>query len=125
MAKEDAERYGRWLPDRFEMNASLPTLPAAVYATHIAPRISTQRSCFTVHGSQLDGLEQLAKEHGSKLIKAVIPGNCIRRVKQELVTCGIDEVTIYPDLDGLGRLLTTVLKIESSRIWLAAPGTKD
>jgi hypothetical protein len=125
MADEDAKRYDPWLPNRFDPKASLPNLPAAVYANHIAPRISTQRSCFTVHGSQIDGLEQLAKEHESKLVKAIVPGSCIQRVKQELVTCGIDEVTIYPDLDGLGRLLTTVLRIESSQIWLAAAGTKN
>jgi hypothetical protein len=45
--------------------------------------------------------------------------------QQELVTCGIDEVTIYPDLDGLGRFLTTVLKIESGQIWMASGGTKN
>jgi FRG domain len=69
MADQDAKRYDPWLPKRFDPNASLPDLPAAVYASHIAARI--------------------------------------------------DEVTIYPDLDGLGRFLTAVLKIESSGIWVA------
>jgi hypothetical protein len=82
MADEDAKRYDPWLPNRFDPKASLPNLPAAVYANHIAPRISTQRSCFTVHGSQIDGLEQLAKEHESKLVKAIVPGSCIQRVSR-------------------------------------------
>jgi hypothetical protein len=34
-------------------------------------------------------------------------------IREQLVTSGIDEVTIYPDLDGLGRFLTTVLKMEA------------
>lgn len=42
MAKRDAERYDRWLPERFDLDASLPRLPAAVYASHIAAGISTQ-----------------------------------------------------------------------------------
>jgi hypothetical protein len=119
MAKEDAKRYNRWLPDRFKPKANIPALPAAVYASHIAPRISTQRSCFTVHGSQIDGLERLANEQESRLIKVVINGNSVERIRQQLVTYGIDEVTIYPDLDGLGRSLTTVLKVESREIWVA------
>jgi hypothetical protein len=126
MAEEDAKRYDPWLPPRFGLAATLPNLPAAVYASHIAPRISTQRSCFTVHGNQLDGLEQLANEKESKLLKVVIPSASIQRIKQQLVISGIDEVTIYPDLDGLGRFLTTVLKVESNQIWFAGtpPKTK-
>ncbi len=119
MADEDAKRYGQWLPKRFDPKASLPGLPAAIYSSHISPRISTQRSCFTVHGARLDGLEQLANESQTRMVKVVVPGSSVRRVKQELVISGIDEITIYPDLDGLGRFLTTVLKVESSQIWVA------
>lgn len=36
-------------------------------------------------------------------------------MKEQLVLCGIDEVTIFPDLDGLGRFLTTVLKLENQK----------
>jgi hypothetical protein len=125
MAKEDAKRYDPWLPRRFETNACLPNLPAAIYASHIAPRISTQRSCFTVHGSQTNGLDQLAEEQDSKMVKVVIPGSCVQKIKRELMTCGIDEVTIYPDLDGLGRLLMAVLKVEASQIWPAGAKTKN
>lgn len=118
MSEEDEKRYQPWLPKRFARNATLPKLSAAVYASHIAPRISTQRSCFTIHGSQVDSLDRLADKENSKLVKVVIPAQSVKRIKQELVTCGIDEVTIYPDLDGLGRFLTTVLKIEASEIWI-------
>lgn len=52
-------------------------------------------------------------------VKILIPKSTIKRIKQELLTCGIDEITIYPDLDGLGRFLTTVLKVEASQIWVA------
>ena len=113
MAKEDADRYDPWLPRRFAIKPKLPKFPVAVYASHIVPRISTQRSCFTVHGRQVDGLEEIAQAPDAGLVKVVIPGACTQRIKQELVICGIDEVTIYPDLDGLGRSLTTILKAES------------
>jgi hypothetical protein len=119
MADEDARRYQSWLPKRFDLNASLPDLPAAIYSSHISPRISTQRSCFTIHGVRLNGLEEVANEEKSKMVKVIIPGNSVRRIKQELVISGIDEITVYPDLDGLGRFLTNVLKVQSSQMWLA------
>ena len=45
-----------WLPSRFLRNPNLPARPIAVFPTHIALRISTQRSCFTIHGRNEDGL---------------------------------------------------------------------
>jgi hypothetical protein len=41
----DLERYKPWLPDRYA-EADLPDAPAAIYPSHTARRISTQRSCF-------------------------------------------------------------------------------
>jgi hypothetical protein len=114
MAEEDSQRYDPWLPRRFAIKPKLPKMPVAVYASHLVSRISTQRSCFTVHGRQVDALEDLAQEPDAGLVKIVIPGDCTQRIKQQLLICGIDEITIYPDLDGLGRFLTTVLKTESS-----------
>jgi hypothetical protein len=113
MADEDAKRYTSWLPQRFAAGSDLPELPVAVYATHMVTRISSQRSCFTVHGGLTDGLERLMKEQATGLVKVIIPANATQIIKQHLVICGIDELTIYPDLDGLGRLLTTILKVES------------
>lgn len=69
MSTADAARYKPWLPRRFTVKTKLPKLPAAVYSSHIFPRISTQRSCFTVHGSEVDGLDRLAQERNSPLAK--------------------------------------------------------
>jgi hypothetical protein len=46
------------------------------------------------HGSEVDGLDKLRQEPDAHMVR-------------------IDEVTIFPDLDGLGRFLTTVLKSET------------
>ena len=61
ISKQDADRYSPWLPDRYSA-AKLPELPAAVYPTHSIRRISTQRSCFTIHGSEIDGFENLSRK---------------------------------------------------------------
>lgn len=112
ISKQDAARYRPWLPDRYS-TAKLRKLPVAVYPTHSARRISTQRSCFTIHGSDADGLEKLACESDAHIVKVIIPRTEVSKINEELVISGIDEITIFPDLDGLGRFLTAVLQSEA------------
>jgi FRG domain len=92
----------RWLPTRFT-GRQIPRKPIAVFPTHIARRISTQRSCFTVHGSDLRGLDRLENSRPPLLRRLVIPSFNVRVIKRELIDSGIDQATIFPDLDGLGR----------------------
>jgi hypothetical protein len=106
VAMRDRRRVRKWLPTRFTGRA-LPRQPIAVFPTHIARRISTQRSCFTVHGSDLRGLERLENYRPPLLRRIVIPSFHVRDIKQELIDTGIDEATIFPDLDGLGRAIAT------------------
>jgi hypothetical protein len=94
-----------WLPARVANLARLPRKPIAVLPTHVARRISTQRSCFTVHGSDVSGLDRLVRIKDSPLRKIVIPRFCAVGIRLELEANGIDETTIYPDLDGLSRSL--------------------
>ena len=108
----DANRYKSWLPDRYSTK-KLPKPCVAVYPTHSVRRISTQRSCFTIHGSDEGALEALTFDPKAHIAKLTIPGREILSIKEQLSVAGIDEVTIFPDLDGLGRYLSTVLKSES------------
>lgn len=59
--KEDRARVSPWLPERFMKGkgGKLPTLPVAVLPTHTMRRISAQRSCFTIHGSERNGFAAL------------------------------------------------------------------
>jgi FRG domain len=111
--ESDAERYKPWLPDRYEISTELKVaLPVAVYPTHFAKRISSQRSCFTVHGSARDGFDRLPEGSGTRLAKIIVPGAAVRKIETSLSIAGIDEVTVSPDLDGLGRSLTQTLRDE-------------
>jgi hypothetical protein len=112
ISKPDADRYSPWLPDRYS-SAQLPELPVGVYPTHSVRRISTQRSCFTIYGSDPEGLEKLRHESDAHVAKIIIPRAEISRIKEELLISGVDEVTIFPDLDGLGRFLTSMLQFEA------------
>jgi hypothetical protein len=114
MVPAHAERYAAWLPDRYAVTSELSErFPIAVYPTHISRRISSQRSCFTIHGSDEDGFENIKGDARQYLRKVIIPGSKCHEIETNLSIAGVDEVTIYPDLDGLGRWLTAVLRDES------------
>jgi len=107
----DALFFGRnrqeskWLPKRSGWSKSLPELPIAVLPGHFDKRIGAQRSSFTIHGRNKDGLLAVAGAKGARLIKIVIPGSAVKQIRRSLDTCGIDDTTIFPDLEGLSRVI--------------------
>ncbi len=113
MDPEDAKLYKPWLPNRYSGQKLRQRNPVAIYPTHFSRRISSQRSCFTVHGSVRDGFENLPSAVRRYLRKVVIPCSAAHDIETTLSVAGIDEVTIFPDLDGLGRWLAAILRDES------------
>ena len=102
----DCELAAPWLPPRWSRK-ELPEYPLAIYPTHIARRISSQKSCFTVHGQLELGFSKFAAGRGPCLRSIIIPGHAVRRIRLDLQDFGIDDTTIFPDLEGLGRSLAT------------------
>jgi hypothetical protein len=103
LAKSDAQRYRPWLPDRFDAKLRLKkNLPVAVFPNHFDHRIAAQRSCFTIHGLRRGGIEKLFNGPRDHVAKIVIPSYATQNIQDELDEYGIDESTIYPDLQGLG-----------------------
>lgn len=101
----DRQKVAPWLPDRFKKGSRLPAFPVAVFPTHTMRRISAQRSCFTIHGRERYGFEALDKK-GAKLVKIEIPSWEVKQIRQSLEVCGVDEVSIFPDMEALGRAVT-------------------
>jgi hypothetical protein len=113
MDPEDSKLYKPWLPDRYTGDNLQRKNPVAIYPTHFSRRISSQRSCFTIHGSERDGFDHLPGRTRQYLRTVIIPGAVAHDIETSLSVAGIDEVTIYPDLDGLGRWLAAILRDES------------
>lgn len=103
LSTDDRRRYSRWLPDRFKTKARWPTSPVAVYPNYIDRRIIAQKSCFTIHGARRTTLEELLVKRGDRLAKLNIPSYHVDQIKEQLQMSGIDESTVFPDLEGLGR----------------------
>ncbi len=104
VSKTDVKRVAPWLPERWSKR-KIPQDPLAVFPTHIARRISSQRACFTVHGSDRLSFLRLARRTDSCLKKIILPGRSVKAIQYALAHIGIDDTTIFPDLEGLGRAL--------------------
>ena len=102
---KDKRQVAPWLPKQFTKKlVNLPKYPIAIYPPHIDRRISCQRSCFTIHGNDPNALEKIWKNRRYRcLARIVIPSFHIESIRNSLSMCGIDESTIFPDLDGLSR----------------------
>jgi len=104
LADRDRRKYEPWLPNRFDAKHRLrKPLPVAIFPNQFDRRIAAQRSCFTVHGLKKDSLDSLFPKVHKLLAKIVIPAYAIEDVRDELEDCSVDEATIYPDLEGLGK----------------------
>ena|ERR1700682_1230203 len=91
----------------WKTTGALPSLPVAVEPSHVTERLTAQRGHFTIHGSEAGALNQLAPLSGrtSRCHEIVIRKGAVPRIEQELATFGVQETTIYPDLEGLSREL--------------------
>ena len=80
-------------------------MPLAIDPPHLDARVAVQRSHFTIHGTDENGLDELVKESSSRLVKIKIEGSDIVEILDDLRTFGIVETTVFPDLEGLAREL--------------------
>lgn len=81
-------------------------MPVAIHPTHIHPRISTQKSCFTIHGKNKACISDLVNSR--ILRKYIIKRNEIEQFKRDLRLLGITHSSLYPDLDGLAKDLKEI-----------------
>ena len=96
------KKYLRYLPG-IGKDYKLPEYPAAFNVPYITPRIIAQKSCFTIHGRNLKGL--LTISDCGKFIKKIriIKKDSLIYLRNDLRSLGISEISVFPDLDGLGR----------------------
>lgn len=76
----------------------------ALYGAHNSPRIVAQRGVFTIFGQNLlsmdDAYDQSAFPDGS-LLKIVLRKEGLPALRKSILSYGITESVVYPDLDGL------------------------
>ena len=79
-------------------------LPVAILPTNIHPRMSVQKSCFTIHGLKRKPLIRLVQRKGI-LKKYIISKRRRKDLLSDLRLLGVSESTLFPDLGGLATEL--------------------
>jgi len=95
-----------------EINLEIVKNPIAIQTTYFDLRMYSQRSCFTIHGTEEYDLEALASSIKSNPIiykYKILPEQCDTILK-ELNELGVNQATIFPDMAGLAGELTNRFK---------------
>jgi len=88
-----------------------PNYIMAVRPDHFDKRISQQRSCFTFHGPPA---RDLTTKENDSLRKFLIPrGTAKKRIRRELSLLGINDFSVFHDLENLSSSLMSAHKVFS------------
>lgn len=79
--------------------------PIAIYPIRRVDRLTTQGGYFTIHGNNIRPIEDMLKEDNAILRKIVLPTDAIKDAEDFLGMAGINDFTMFPDLDGLAQYL--------------------
>jgi hypothetical protein len=85
-----------------EESKNLGAEAVAIIPPHHTPRQSAQRSVFTLHSELFKPLDEISS---SVLVRFEIPIGSAKEAMSFLNLAGVNEFTIFPDLDGLARHL--------------------
>jgi len=77
--------------------------PLAIFPTMQNSRIFAQRGHFTIHGAIEQPLEEICPECVTKI---VLPVAALTEARAFLHLAGLNEYSVFPDIDGLARYLT-------------------
>lgn len=93
-----------------------PGAAIAILPNKASPRVLSQRAVFTIHRSPDEPLNSVCRP---ALTKIVLPKRALEGAKDFLRLAGVNEFTLFPDLDGLAQWLQTEHGTE-----IATPRTK-
>jgi FRG domain len=97
--EEEYYEYGEILVDGAYIDWKYP---CALYPPQRDVRLSAQKGYFTIHGSDVRPLEQISPEI---LLAVDLDAEAVRDCTKQLEFSGLDEFSLFPDLEGLSRKL--------------------
>jgi hypothetical protein len=89
---------GAWESDRTGVD-----LPVAIKPTYIHPRMSAQKSCFTVHGKRKEPLSKMVPD--TILTRFVLKKSAVPTMRRELAMLGITHTSVFPEAEFLAKEL--------------------
>lgn len=76
--------------------------PLPIFPCYIDERTRAQKTCFTIFGNRINGLNSLAKNNDGILKKIIIDRSSKSKILDQLRLVGFDNFSVFPDLDGIG-----------------------
>lgn len=100
--KEISRRY-LWMDFSNDNLPEKSYYPLAIYPPYIDSRLQFQSSCFTIFGNEINGLIDV----NNKIVlnSLIIDKEFKVKILEELAILGINENSIYPGLDAIGKTL--------------------
>ncbi|MBB1385496.1 FRG domain-containing protein [Pseudoalteromonas sp. SG45-5] len=94
-------------------NSKFEVKPIAVRMPFTNKRVHAQKGCFTIHGSDPQGIEDIMLSNGlgSELVKFVFDENAATNIRKTLHKMEINEDDIYQDLNSLSQRIVRKRKI--------------
>ena len=80
--------------------------PTAIFPSGVHPRVTAQKSCFTLHGKDDRPMEDILLEDGSHdvvLRKYILDRGSVCEISNSLASLGVTQTAVFPDLDGLAK----------------------
>ena len=80
--------------------------PVALYGAHNSPRIVAQRGVFTIFGQGTGPMEKIYSSDSFPegcLVKVILSRFRLPQMRRSILSHGITEGVVFPDLDGLAR----------------------
>jgi FRG domain len=90
----------------FEKDPFAATFPIAIIPNFNHNRLLAQRGVFTVHPDTHQPIEELCPDC---LVKIIIPKSVIPEILEFLEIANVDEMTIFPDMQGAAEYLKSLL----------------
>jgi len=96
-----------WISNLNEIQSNIPQSPIPLLPAYTDPRIISQRSCFTLFGSRLNGFYKDGKEIVCSCCekrirhKLIIDGTRKQSLRKELLKIGVSSSRVYPGLEGI------------------------
>ena len=91
-------------------------IPVALYGAHNSPRIVAQRGVFTIFGQNNKPMEKIFEDEqfpSDCLIKVVLKRSRIFTFRSSVLTYGVCESAVFPDLDGLAKEIRRTFAFEA------------
>jgi hypothetical protein len=94
--------------DKVSSVPGLKRQPAAAIASREAGRMTAQQSVFTIHHVRMEPIESYGDI--THVWRLVIPWASKPDIRKELAVLGVSRLSIFPDLDSVGKLASEAIK---------------